>query len=283
MEFGYIEDPLEARGASLLAVAVTEGADVIEEMPGVLDPALISAVSAVVASGDLKGKASDEIVVYGQGEQPKRAVLLGVGKADELTPEKLRRFAGRAVRVAERLRMEELFISLEGFGPIGAGIAAQSVAEGAGIAAWKFTELQAKDQDSPTSLVRVVRLVGGTLAESSAGAMDGAAIARAVNLCRSLQDRPGNIATPTHLADEALRVGREVGLDVTIFDEAGIREEGMHALLSVTRGSEEEARFIVMEHLGGADGAAPLVLVGKGLTFDAGGISIKPSQGMDEM
>ena len=118
MELGYIEEPLEARVASLLAFDVTEGADVIEEMPGVLDPALISAVSAVVASGDLKGKASDEIVVYGQGGQPKRAVLLGVGKADELTPEKLRRFAGRAVRVAERLRMEELFISLEGFGPI---------------------------------------------------------------------------------------------------------------------------------------------------------------------
>ena len=114
MEFGYIEDPLEAHGANLLAVAVTEGADVIEEMSNVLDPALIDAVSAVVASGDLKGKLSDEIVVYGQGEQPKRAVLLGVGKADELTPEKLRRFAGRAVRVAERLRMEELFISLKG-------------------------------------------------------------------------------------------------------------------------------------------------------------------------
>lgn len=283
MEFVYIGDQLEARGASLLAVAVTEGTDVIEEMSSVLDPALISAVRAVVASGDLKGKPSDEIVVYGEDEEPKRLVMLGVGKADELTAEKLRRFAGRAVRVAERLRTEELSISLDGLGVVDARIAAQSVAEGAGLAAWKFTELQAEDQDSPSSLVRAVRLVGGAPAESSAGAIDGAAIARAVNLCRSLQDRPGNIATPTHLADEALRVGREVGLDVTIFDEVGIREEGMHALLSVTRGSEEEARFIVMEHLGGADGAAPLVLVGKGLTFDAGGISIKPSQGMEEM
>ena len=113
--------------------------------------------------------------------------------------------------------------------------------------------------------------------------MEGAVIARAVNLCRSLQDRPGNVATPSHLADEALRVGREVELDVRIFDEAEIREEGMHALLSVTRGSKEEARFIVMEHRGSTDGAAPLVLVGKGLTFDSGGISIKPSQGMEEM
>ncbi|HBV06111.1 MAG TPA: leucyl aminopeptidase [Gemmatimonadetes bacterium] len=283
MEFGYIEDPLEARGANLLAVAVTEGADVIEEMADVLDPALISAVRAVVASGDLKGKLYDEIVVYGQGEQPKRAVLLGVGKADELTPEKLRRFAGRAVRVAERLRMEELSISLKGFGSIGARIAAQSVAEGAGIAAWKFTELQAEDEDSPTSIVTALRLVGGVPVESSAGGMEGAVIARAVNLCRSLQDRPGNVATPSHLADEALRVGREVKLNVRIFDEARIREEGMHALLSVTRGSKEEARFIVMEYRGGTDGAAPLVLVGKGLTFDSGGISIKPSQGMEEM
>ena len=154
MEFVYIGDQLEARGASLLAVAVTEGTDVIEEMSSVLDPALISAVRAVVASGDLKGKSSDEIVVYGEDEEPKRLVMLGVGKADELTAEKLRRFAGRAVRVAERLRTEELSISLDGLGVVDARIAAQSVAEGAGLAAWKFTELQAEDQDSPSSLVR---------------------------------------------------------------------------------------------------------------------------------
>ena len=78
-------------------------------------------------------------------------------------------------------------------------------------------------------------------------------------------------------------MGEDAGLEVTVFDEARLREEGMHAILAVSQGSEEEARFIIMEHKGGAEGEAPLVLVGKGLSFDAGGISLKPPSGMEDM
>jgi leucyl aminopeptidase len=113
--------------------------------------------------------------------------------------------------------------------------------------------------------------------------MTGAAIARGANFARTLQSRPGNVATPTHLADEATRMAGSLNLSVTVFDESRMLEEGMHALLSVSRGSEEEARFIILEYNGGPKGAAPLILVGKGLTFDAGGISLKPAAGMEEM
>jgi len=113
--------------------------------------------------------------------------------------------------------------------------------------------------------------------------MTGAAIARGENLARTLQSRPGNVATPTHIADEAVRVAGSVGLEVRVYDEAALREEGMHAILAVSRGSHEEARLIVMEHRGGAEGEAPLILVGKGLSFDAGGISLKPPGGMEQM
>jgi leucyl aminopeptidase len=85
------------------------------------------------------------------------------------------------------------------------------------------------------------------------------------------------------MADEAARMAGAVGLHATVFDEARMRQEGMHALLSVSRGSDEEARFIILEHRGGGAGDAPLVLVGKGLSFDAGGISLKPAAGMEEM
>jgi leucyl aminopeptidase len=117
----------------------------------------------------------------------------------------------------------------------------------------------------------------------SAGAVAGAATARAENLARTLQARPGNIATPAHLADAAARIAGAAGLQATIYDEARLHAEGMHAILAVSRGSEEEARLIVLEHRGGADGEPPLVLVGKGLSFDAGGISIKPAAGMESM
>jgi leucyl aminopeptidase len=108
-------------------------------------------------------------------------------------------------------------------------------------------------------------------------------VARAQNLARTLQSRPGNVATPSHLADEARRVAAACGLGVTVFDEDRLLREGMHAILAVSQGSDQEARLIVLEHKGGTEGEAPLVLVGKGLTFDAGGISIKPAPGMEDM
>jgi leucyl aminopeptidase len=98
-----------------------------------------------------------------------------------------------------------------------------------------------------------------------------------------LQSRPGNLATPSLIAQEAERMAGAVGLEVTVFDEARMAAEGMHAILAVSQGSEQEARLVVLEHKGGKTGDPPLVLVGKGLSFDAGGISIKPAAGMERM
>lgn len=283
MQLRYIEDNAEEHDTPLLAVAVAEGDDAGSGHLAALDGAFDGAIAAAMASRDVSGRAADEVVLYGKSSGPRRLLLLGVGKGADVDAETIRRFAGRAVRVAERLKLQSLAISLGGLGSVDADLAAQSVAEAAGIAAWRFTELKADDEDAPTVPVEAVEVIGAGAAASSAGAMAGAAIARAVNFCRALQDRPGNVATPTHLAEEATRMAGSVGLEVTVFDEARMREEGMHALLSVSRGSDEEARFIILEHRGGAEGEAPLVLVGKGLTFDAGGISIKPSLGMEEM
>jgi len=283
MQLRYSEDWSAAHATSLLAVGLTEGVDGDEVHLRALDEALGGSIRSVIAAGDMTGKASDEVVLYGSVDGPQRVLLLGLGSADAVDAESIRRFAGRAVRVAERLHLGSLSISLDGLDAVEPERAAQSVAEGAGIASWKFMELQAPDEASPAVLVEAVEVVGGDPGPSALGVSAGAAIARAVNFCRSLQDRPGNVATPSHLAEEARRMGKDVGLEVTVFDEERMREEGMHALLSVSRGSEVEARFIILEHRGGREGDAPLVLVGKGLTFDAGGISIKPSQGMEEM
>jgi leucyl aminopeptidase len=210
--------------------------------------------------------------------------LLGLGKTDSVDAELIRRMAGRAVRAAEGLRLEAVAICLDGLGHVSPDVAAQAAAEGAGLAAWRFMELKGDDADEPVVDVRQIDLVGGGDTEGAeAGAMAGAAIARGANFARTLQSRPGNVATPTHIADEAVRMAGSVGLDSTVFDEQRMLEEGMHALLSVTRGSDEEARFIILEHKGGTPGDAPLVLVGKGLSFDSGGISLKPPAGMEEM
>ncbi len=103
------------------------------------------------------------------------------------------------------------------------------------------------------------------------------------NYARTLQSRPGNVATPQHLGEEAEAMAAEVGLEITVLDRKALTAENMRALLAVSAGSHEEPRLIVLKHNGGAGDRPPLVLVGKGLTFDAGGISLKPAKGMEDM
>ncbi|MHB1194378.1 MAG: leucyl aminopeptidase [Longimicrobiales bacterium] len=267
----------------LLAVAVSEGASALDGPLAPLDAHLGGAVARLLDAGDLKGKAKDEVVLYAAAGGPWRIALIGVGKAAEFDAEQVRRFAARAVRVAERLGVGSLSIRLDGFGRVEGSVLAQAGAEGAVLAAWRFTELKQPPEDEAVPIEEVRFFADGDSAPLAEGVRVGEIVARAQNLARTLQSRPGNVATPSHLADEARRVADACGLGVTVFDEARLLEEGMHAILAVSRGSDEEARFIVLEHRGGPEGEAPLVLVGKGLTFDAGGISIKPAPGMEDM
>jgi leucyl aminopeptidase len=108
-------------------------------------------------------------------------------------------------------------------------------------------------------------------------------VARSENFARDLAMRPGNVATPSYLAAAATKIAEDFGLKITVLDRADMEREGMKALLAVAQGSEEEPRFIALEYNGGAKDAQPLVLIGKGVTFDSGGISIKPAERMEEM
>ncbi len=281
MQLRYVDsDPL-LHATPLLAVGVSEGTVDAEGSLGQLDEALKGALGRALGSGDMKGRSKDEVVLYGSELGPERVLLLGIGAADEVDGEAVRRFGARAVRVAERLGITSLSLSLDSLAQVDGDTAAQAAAEGAALAAWKFRELKSGDEDDDEDVTAVDVLGGGERAADAVAV--GATIGAAENLARTLQSRPGNVATPSHIAAEAQRMGENAGLEVTVFDEARLREEGMHAILAVSRGSEEEARFIIMEHKGGAEGEAPLVLVGKGLSFDAGGISLKPPSGMQDM
>lgn len=284
MQLRHVDQEPVGHRTELLAVAVAREPDAARGHLAGLDAALGGAVGRAIAGGEMSGRDGDEVLLYGGSEGPRRVLLLGVGRAEEVTRETVRRFAGRAVRAAERLRLETLSLCLDGLGALEDEVRAQAAAEGAALAAWRFRELKRPDEEDPVVEVRSADLLGSGDPEAlHAGTVAGAALARAENLARTLQSRPGNIATPTHLAEVARRVAGAAGLRVTVFDEARMLAEGMHAILAVSRGSAEEARFIVLEHAGGPEGEPPLVLVGKGLSFDAGGISLKPAAGMENM
>jgi leucyl aminopeptidase len=164
-----------------------------------------------------------------------------------------------------------------------AGLAA---VEAVMLASWDYRELKTQgDDNAPRATLDTVTVLAHD--EREKGELEravrhGMITARGANVARDLQQRPGNIATPTFVAERARAIAAELGLGITVLDRAQMRQEKMHALLGVAQGTLEEPRFVVLEYRNGGE-AKPLVLVGKGVTFDSGGISIKPADRREEM
>jgi leucyl aminopeptidase len=275
----------------LLAVKVFEGDDPLAGPVSKLDERLGGRISDVRRRGDFRGKEGETLLLYAApGELPaERILLVGIGKAEDLTLETIRRAAGTAVKEARRLRLRRMASLLHhaelASGRVSPADAARAVAEGLVLGAYRFTEMKSVDPDGPAVEVEEVVLLEKLDEKAEAvesGCRVGAVTARAANLARTLGNLPGNVATPSYLAETARRIASENGLGCTVLGREELRAEGLHALLAVAQGSDQEPKLIILEHRGGGD-ARPLVLVGKGLTFDAGGISIKPAAGMEEM
>jgi leucyl aminopeptidase len=288
MTVSFVSAEPSAHATPLLAVPVFQD-EGLAQAAAALDAALGHALSRAAQHGDLEGRTGQSVMAYTEADGgPARVLALGVGRREALDAEAVRQYAARAVREAENRSVSEVSVLLDDGGVLDPQVMAQAAAEGAALAAWSFRELKTevgtKEDEPPVVAVEAVRVLGIADPDALArGVAVGAAIARGQNLARRLQSRPGNVATPAHLASEAQRMAAEVGLGVQIFDRAALEAENMHALLAVSSGSVQEPRLIVLEHRGGTEGEAPLVLVGKGLTFDAGGISIKPAKGMEDM
>jgi leucyl aminopeptidase len=272
----------------LLAVPVAEGDAPLTGAAAALDARLGGLVSTLRARGDFRGKDGETLLLPladAAAAGAERVLLVGTGKREALTAEKVRRAAAHATRAAARARVATVAFALPADGAVPPAEAGQAAAEGLVLAAYTYTETKSRPEDAPppVELAEAVLLAPGDAAATEQGARVGAVLARAETLARQLGNLPGNLCTPSYLADVARRVADEGGMRCTVLGPAEMAEEGMGALLGVAAGSAEEPRLIVLEHRGGAEGERPLALVGKGLTFDAGGISIKPAGGMEEM
>jgi leucyl aminopeptidase len=281
VELNYIAaDALEGHGTPLLVIPVVEGPE------GPILPDLPAWLASRLGDGlwrtDLNGKLGKLIRVYPTGDGGfQRALMLGAGKREELDLESIRRYVGHAVRYAESKMISAATIWIPEVEDTEADV--QAAAESALISAWRFTELKAPGDDPPGEVDTITLTGVGDAGSAASGLEAGRAVGNGSNFARALQFRPGNVATPSHLAAQATEMAESRGLDITVLGPAEMLEEGMQALLAVAQGSDEEPRFIVLRHNGGTEGDAPLVLVGKGLTFDSGGISLKPPAGMEEM
>jgi leucyl aminopeptidase len=176
MRVRYVDTALEAHATDLLACAVIQGVKSPKGPLKALDAWLGGAVTQALASGDMRGRKADQVLLYGAKGGPRRVLLLGVGKAEGLSTEVVRRMAGRAVRAAEKLGIGSLTVSLDGLGDLGDEAKAQAAAEGAALAAWRFRELKAPDAEDPVTDVVEIDLVGsGESKAAASGTLAGVA------------------------------------------------------------------------------------------------------------
>jgi leucyl aminopeptidase len=277
-----VPSPPAQYATPFLALAVPAGG--LPASLGPVDTASTSALSRLFASGDFSGKKDEAALVYAPGPAA-RFLLLGLGKEEEVTRSVLRKAAAVAAKRARTIGVPSaaFYMAPEGRGSLSARDVGQVVAEGLAQGAWQYLEMKKPPEDKKPILERFDILAPEDTAEVEAGHTIGAAIAQGQVFTRALQVLPGNVCTPSYLAGVAQELGTRHGIRVQVLDLAAVRTEGMGGLLAVAQGSDQEPRFIVLEYRGGGEKSPPVVLVGKGVTFDTGGISIKPAQNMEDM
>jgi leucyl aminopeptidase len=249
--------------------------------PTKLDANLTQAIGDMLDNDEFTPKfGTTQVITPGRRDNPRHIILMGLGKTEDLTLERVRRIAGKAVKQAQKLKAAELDIELAEFGDsLDTADLSQAIGEGAMMATYKFDKFISDRKENPLKEVHLIH--SGN--DAAQGLGQGLVLAEATNLARRLVDEPANIMTPARLADEAEAAGKKYGFEVKVRDEAGIRALGMEAFLMVGRASENCPRLIVMHHRGDPDSEEVLALVGKGLTYDSGGLSIKPTAGMAGM
>ncbi len=245
---------------------------------------LAATVEASLPDGDFSGKEGETSLLYpGDGISASRLLLVGLGERASYTPEKLRRSAATIAKKARSVKLQEAAFVLPTLDGIDTESTARAAAEGATLGLYRFDRYKTGEEDGHE--VGEISLIFGTDADeeqASSGAETGEKLAAGASLARDLANEPSNTATPEYLAETARGIAGRHGMNVTVLNRSAIEDEGLNGLATVGRSASNEPRFIVLEHLKGGD-APPLVLVGKAVTFDSGGISIKPSGGMDEM
>ncbi len=249
-------------------------------VPAQLDGPLGAVLKAAAASGDFAFKAGQ--LLYAHQVAGVKAARVAFAAAGDGSVKNLRRAVATGTALLKSGGARHLVVAAVGAGELGAAQAEAVVAAiGEAVYLYRHTKPSAP---AASKLARVGLACGKAEAAGvDAGLRRGQAIAAGVDLARELANRPGNHCTPSHLAAEARRLGKEQGLKVEVLDRKDVEKLGMGAFLAVAQGSEQPLKFIVARWQGAAKDVAPVVLVGKGITFDTGGISIKPAAEMDEM
>ncbi|MFN8791697.1 MAG: leucyl aminopeptidase [Bdellovibrionales bacterium] len=285
MLVNLIKKSLQDLGCSTLIV-FSKSSSQKEKKAEITHKDLNKHLAQAVEEKQITGKLS-EVVVYRelQFQGFRHVVVVGLGLSQDLNHEKVRQSAASAIEALKSLKVSEAALHFDGLTTSTRDSSSymKAFVEGLLLAIYSYDDLKSSKRDSKQDLT--LHIVSQNAAEKSIKSAfeEGLILATSVNWSRTLGDTPGNLMTPTVFAERAQSEAKGTGIKVQIWDKARIKKEKMGGLLGVSMGSAQEPRFIIMEYKGAKASEKPLVFVGKGLTFDCGGISIKPSANMEEM
>jgi leucyl aminopeptidase len=278
LSFSAGRSELAALDIPLLVVTLPT-APALDQALIALDGTLAGALRRTLERRDFRGGRDESLHLVGATSGPQRVLLLGLGKVTDRAGA-LRRAGAIAARQAVRMGVGEMAF----YGGALDAREVESAAVGLAAGAWEYADTKtpppAEERRAPLTGVRVVGPDGGALER---GLASGRAIAEGHALARTLGMMPGNLCTPEFLARTAQDIGARHGLAVTVLGRTEMEQLGMGSFLCVAQGTPQDPKLIAIEYRGGAKDAPPVALVGKGLCFDSGGISIKPAQGMEWM
>jgi leucyl aminopeptidase len=258
--------------------------DARDELFNACDTALDGCLSLLANCKEFSGKAHSTRLIHTLGKLPvERLLLVGLGKKNELDDERLRQAAGNAVQALRNARVASFSTALHCAGTLETAI--EAVCEGTLLGSYSFEQYKTKDRDERFEFETLTLLLpkGGNKKEAAIRVERTTTLCQGVSLARDLVSHPGNVATTGYLAVAAHDLAKRHNLSCEILELDELERLGMNALVAVGKGSVEPPRLIVLEYRGGSEKERPVVLVGKGVTFDSGGISIKPGAGMEEM
>ena len=261
------------------------------ERPGgdlaTIDKALDGEITRLISQGEIKGKLKEVTVIHSLGKLPAvRVVVVGLGKKQELSQDKVRGAVAETCRLLRQKGVDNIASVAQGAGIGGISVAgaAQAVIEGALLGVYSFRKHITKEAEyGEIKQIVIVDADKANLPALEQGGHKGKVLAEATNLARDMVNEPANYMTPTHMAEMAIKLDETYNLEISLLEREQMQELGMGALLGVNQGSQQPPKFIVLRYRGTDSTEIDMALVGKGVTFDSGGISIKPSEKMEEM
>jgi len=273
--------------AGAIIVNYFEGGKRLEGDTATVDKALDGTISQLIKQGDIKGKLNEITLVHSIGKLPaSRVVITGLGKKQELTIDKVRGVVAETCRWLRQRGVDSIASIAQGAGINGISSegSAQAVTEGALLGLYTFRRHKTR-KENEFGEIKQLMIAGNEKAKPllDQGINNGKILAEAANWARDMINEPANYMTPSQMAEAARLLAKSSGLTVEVLEREQMAELGMGALLGVAQGSQQPPKFIILNYKGSDSDEIDVALVGKGITFDSGGISIKPSERMAEM